>query len=138
MANKKLDFISKKMKELDICMVNTAGSGDSIHSRPMSNNKDVTYEGESFFFSMEDTRKIEDIKTNKNVTLCYEGEKGLNIIVTGKARLLTSKTSFREHWVDSLNQWFEKGIDTEGLILIAVKAEGIHYWENYKEGDIEL
>lgn len=138
MANKTVRFISNKMKNLDICMMNTLGTGGTINTRPMSNNRDVTYKGESFFFSRGDTRKVKDIKKKKAVTLAYEGTKGLYIIVTGKARLLTDKATLQEHWVDSLNQWFKDGIETEGLTLIAVKADHIHYWDNYKEGDIDL
>lgn len=119
-------------------MMNTLGTGGTINTRPMSNNRDVTYKGESYFFSMADTRKVKDIKKKKAVTLGYEGEKGLYIIVTGTARLLTDKATLQEHWVDSLNQWFKDGVETVGLTLIAVKADHIHYWDNYKEGDIDL
>jgi len=138
MANKKTSFISTKMKTIDICMMSTAGARGSINSRPMSNNRDVTYKGESFFFSHKDTRKVKDIERSSSVTLSYEGEKGLYIIVTGKARIIRSKAAFEEHWVPDLEQWFSKGVDTPGLVLIAVKAQKIHYWNNYKEGDIDL
>jgi len=29
-------------------------------------------------------------------------------------------------------------MDTPGIVLIAVKATHIKYWDKYKEGDIEL
>ena len=138
MANKTLRFISSKMKELDICMMSTVGSRGAIHTRPMSNNKDVKYNGESFFFSDMDSRKAKDIQRNAAVTLSFEGKKGLFIIVAGKARIIKTKTILEEHWVPSLQMWFKKGFDTPGLILIAVKAEQIHYWDHYKEGDIDI
>jgi len=118
--------------------MSTVGSRGAIHTRPMSNNKDVKYNGESFFFSDIDTRKAKDIEKNAAVTLSFEGKKWLFIIVTGKARIIKTKTVLAEHWQPSLRMWFKKGIDTPGLALIAVKAEKIHYWDNYKESDIDI
>lgn len=138
MANKTLRFISNKMKNLDICMMSTMNSNKELHTRPMSNNKDVKYNGESFFFTMEDTRKVSDIKKHANVTLSFIGEEGLYIIVSGKARIIKSLPMLEEHWVPSLEQWFKDGIDTKGLTLLAVKAEAIKYWDHYKEGEIDI
>lgn len=138
MATKKLSFIAKKMKDLDICMMSTNGPRGIINTRPMSNNRDVTYNGESFFFSSTDTRKINDIKRSASVSLSFNSTNGSYIIVDGKARLIKDKSIWKKHWDGSLNNWFKKGIDTPGLVLIAVKATHIKYWEKYKEGDIEL
>ncbi len=138
MAEKKLSLIAKKMKDLDICMMSTNGPRGAINTRPMSNNRDVTYNGESFFFSSLNTRKTKDIKRSASVTLSFQGSKGLYIIVDGKARLIKDKTIWQQHWVPSLNNWFKKGMETPGLILIAVKARHIKYWDNYKENDIDL
>lgn len=138
MEKKNLGFISNKMKDLDICMLSTTGGRGIVSTRPMSNNRDVKYNGESFFFSDEKTQKIRDISKNSSVSLSFTGKKGLFIIVKGKARIIKSKDRMKEHWVPSLEQWFNKGIDTKGLVLVAVKAQNIHYWNNYKEGEINL
>jgi len=138
MANKTIKFISTKMKDLDLCMMSTIGSRNSVNTRPMSNNKDVKYNGESFFFSDSNTRKVKDISKDNSVTLSFIGDKGLFIIVSGKARIIKSRSVMEEHWVPDLEQWFSKGLDTPGLVLIAVKADKIKYWDKYKEGDIDL
>ncbi len=44
----------------------------------------------------------------------------------------------KDHWISDLEKWFEKGIDTEGLTLIHVKAEHIKYWKDMKEGEIDV
>ena len=138
MATKKLGTLAKKMKDHDICMMSTNGSRGVVNTRPMSNNRDVKYNGESFFFSYMDTRKVKDIQRSAAVSLSFTGSSGSYIIVNGKARLIKDKTTWEEHWDDSLNQWFKKGVDTPGIVLIAVKASHIKYWDKYKEGDIEL
>lgn len=138
MATKKIGFIAKKMQDLDICMMSTQGSRGAINTRPMSNNKDVKYNGESYFFSFTNTRKVKDIKRSGKVTLSFTGDKGMFIIVDGKASIIRDKAVWETHWVPSLNNWFPKGIETPGITLIAVKAEHIKFWDKYKEGDIEI
>lgn len=134
----KIGFISNKMKDLDICMLSTTSERGIVSTRPMSNNRDVKYNGESFFFSDEMTQKVRDISKNSSVSLSFMGKKGLYIIVKGKARIIKSKAKMEEHWVPSLEQWFKDGIGTKGLVMVAVKAQRIHYWNNYKEGEITL
>ena len=138
MSARKLNQIAKKMKDLDICMMSTNGPRGIVNTRPMSNNRDVTYKGSSYFFSSMDTRKVNDIRRSTSVSLSFTGSGGTYIIVNGKARLIKDKTIWEKHWDKSLDQWFKKGIDTPGLVLIAVKATHIKYWDKYKEGDIEL
>ena len=138
MATNRLATIAKTMKDLDICMMSTNGPRGVVNTRPMSNNRDVKYNGESFFFSYTDTRKVKDIKRTASVSLSFTGKSGSYIIVNGKARLIKDKSRWEDHWDDSLNQWFKKGMDTPGIVLIAVKASHIKYWDKYREGDIEL
>jgi general stress protein 26 len=52
MANKKLKELSRKMKKLDICLLTTQNGRGGLHSRPMSNNGDVAYDGNSYFFHL--------------------------------------------------------------------------------------
>ena len=108
MSTQKLSMVAKKMKDLDICMMSTNGPRGVVNTRPMSNNRDVKYSGESFFFSSMDTRKVNDIKRSASVSLSFTGSGGSYIIVTGKARLIKDKTMWEKHWDKSLNQWFKK------------------------------
>src|SRR5688572_15887825 len=84
MATRKLSLIAQKMKDLDICMMSTNGPRGVVNSRPMSNNRDVKYNGESFFFSSMETRKVSDIKRSASVCLSFTGSGGSYIIVNGK------------------------------------------------------
>lgn len=91
MANKTVKFISNKMKAIDICMMSTTGSNRAVHTRPMSNNRDVTYNGESYFFSHIKTRKAQDLKKNSKVTLSFTRKAGVYIIVEGKGRIIKDR-----------------------------------------------
>lgn len=138
MASKKLELLSKKMRKLDICMLTTAGARGSLTSRPMSNNGDVKYDGNSYFFTYRKSHVVSEIKRNAQVHLGFEGNNNLFISVSGKATPVTSKAVMKKHWIDQLKQWFEEGVDTPGIIMIHVKATRIRYWEKSKEADIRI
>lgn len=138
MATYNLATIARYMRELDICMMVTQSKRGTLNSRPMSNNGDVKYNGNSYFFTYEGSQKIKDLEANPQVSLNFEGEKELYISVSGKARLIRNKASFSEHWIDSLKQWFPQGVDTPGMVLIHVKGSTVQYWQKNKDGKIKL
>ena len=138
MATYSLKKIADLMSELDICMMVTQSKRGGFNSRPMSNNGDVKYNGNSYFFTYEGSQKIKDLEANPQVSLNFEGKKDLYISVSGKAKLIRNKTSFQEHWIDSLKQWFPKGVDTPDMVLIHVKGNYVQYWQKEKEGKIKL
>lgn len=138
MSTLSLKALAKEMRQLDICMMTTNTKRGSLNSRPMSNNRDVTYKGDSYFFTYEKTGKIKDLEANPAVCLNFEGKKDLYISVAGKAALIRNKAKFKEHWQESLNQWFPEGPETKGIVLIRVKGTMLKYWQREKEGSIAL
>ncbi len=138
MATLSLTAIKRHMRELDICMMVTESKEGALSSRPMSNNKDVKYNGDLYFFTYERSQKIKDIENTAQVNLNFEGKDMLYISIAGKAKLIRNKTSFEQHWVDGLEQWFKQGIDTPGMVLIQVKGMRLRYWQKEKEGEIKL
>ena len=138
MSDKTLADLAKEMKKIDIAMMSTHTSGDEIAARPMSNNRDVDYDGQSHYFAMDDTRTVQDIAKNRNVGLSFQGEKAFFIHVEGDADLIRDKQAFEDHWNPDLDEWFEDGIDTEGLVMIKVDATRIHYWDGMNEGEVKV
>lgn len=104
MATLTLNGIARQMRTLDICMMVTRSPRGLLNSRPMSNNGDVSYKGESYFFSYEGSQKINDITANPQVSLNFEGEKEMYITITGKAKLIRNRAQLEDHWKDSLKQ----------------------------------
>ncbi|EYF01851.1 pyridoxamine 5'-phosphate oxidase family protein [Chondromyces apiculatus] len=137
-----LPELAKKMGDIDFAMLMTRTEGGEIAGRPMSNNKDVAYDGDSFYFTQEESRMVGDIVREARVALSFQGNKGLlgkpgiMIAVEGRAELIRDKEQFKKHWVPDLERWFEKGVDTPGLVLIKVHATRIHYWDGEDEGEI--
>ncbi|MBA3648413.1 MAG: pyridoxamine 5'-phosphate oxidase family protein [Chitinophagales bacterium] len=138
MAEKTLNDISEIVSDMDICMLSSISKGEII-SRPMSNNGDVEYDGNSYFFTSEETEIARDISTNPQVNLAFsDTDNQVYISVSGIAKLVSDKSKMEEHWVDELEQWFEDGIDTPGIVMIHVDAKKIKYWDNDKEGEVKL
>ena len=144
MSQMTLSDISKKMSDIDFAMLLTHAEGGEIAGRPMSNNGDVEYRGDSHFFTWEDSRMVQDIKRDSKVALSFAGAKGLLgkppifIAVEGQAELIRDKATFQEHWTKDLERWFAKGVDTSGLVLIKVHASRIHYWDGEDEGEVAV
>lgn len=141
---KSITDISKDMRHIDFAMLFTQSEEDQLAGRPMSNNGEVDYDRDSYFFAYDNARSVQPIAKNSNVSLSYQGKSGLLgkppifISVTGKAELIRDKFQFEEHWSEGLDHWFKEGIDTIGLIMIKVHAIRVHYWDGYEDGDITL
>lgn len=144
MADKSLSDLSEKMRDIDYAVLSTRTEGGAIAGRPMSNNREVNYDGDSYFFSLDDARTVGDIRRDPKVGLGYQAKSGLLgtrpffLTVEGNAELIQDKARFAEHWTKDLDRWFEQGIDTPGLTLIKVHAERVHYWDGQDEGEIKL
>lgn len=144
MADMTLQDISEKMGGIDIAILSTHTENGQIANRPMSNNGDVTYDGNSYYFTFEEALTVRDISRDPKVALGFAGKSGifssngLYIAVEGHAELIRDKAAFKEHWVSDLDVWFEQGVDTPNIVLIKVRATRIKYWDGEDEGEIEL
>jgi general stress protein 26 len=142
MAELTLHELSRKMAKLDFAMLGTRSAAGTLTARPMSNNGDVEYQGDSYFFAYADSRKVGDIRADATVTLSYTGAAGmlggppLFVAVEGQAALIEDKAQFEAHWTKDLDRYFPDGIDTPGIVMIAVRAERIRYWDGGDEGEI--
>ena len=135
MAAMSLEDLSEKMRKIDFCMLSTSDGNEGVSTRPMSNNGDVEYDGDSWFFSFEKTRKVAAITRDPQVSLSLSappsllGKPGIFVVINGHASIVKDKAAFEEHWVKDLERWFDEGVDTPGLVLINVHAARIEYWD---------
>ncbi len=138
MRNEKLAHISAAMRKIDITMLSTHAENGAIAARPMSNNRDVDYDGNSYYFTWKDAHMVGEIGRDPDVSLSFQGNDKFMIAVEGKAELIDDKSTFQEHWNPDLDKWFENGIETPGIIMIKVHAKRIHFWNGTDEGEIVL
>ena len=144
MAEMKLADIAEKMRDIDFTILSTRTENGAIAGRPMSNNREVDFDGDAYFFTCDETRTVSDIERDPRVGLGFQGKSGalglrpFFLAVEGKAELIRDKAQFKAHWTSGLDRWFEQGIDTPGLVLIKVHAERLHYWNGMDEGELNL
>lgn len=129
-----LAAVAKKMARLDLCMMQTRDGRGTLHSRPMSNNGEVEYDGNTWFFTYEGSAKVRQIRKNSKTTLIYQTAEALFVEICGRSKIITDKEKMRELWFDELNRWFPEGLETPGICLIQVIAERVHLWDKDEEG----
>lgn len=144
MTERTLKDILKAMQGIDFAMLFTKSDGGAMAGRPMSNNRDVEYDGDSWYFTYERFRTVSDIERDAKVSLSFQGASGLLglrplfICVEGEAELVRDRAAFEAHWTTGLDRWFPDGIDTPGAVLMKVRATRIHWWDGEDEGETTL
>lgn len=142
MSDRTIGDLAKAMGKIDFAMLTTRTEGGQLATRPMSNNSDVEWDGDSYYFTYDDTRTVSDIERDPHVALSFQGRAGilgappLFVTVEGEAGIIRDKATFADHWTSDLERWFPDGIDTPGMALIKVAAVRIHYWDGEEEGEV--
>jgi general stress protein 26 len=139
MTNKTLADIAEEMAGIDIAILSTHAENGEIANRPMSNNGDVSYDGTSYHFTYEQARAAADIERNPKVALGFSSEggifsDGIYVAVEETAELIRDKADFQQHWTSDLDNWFDKGVNTPGIVLIKVTATRATYWKGTRRG----
>jgi general stress protein 26 len=144
MTTKSITELARDMKGIDIAMLSTIAENGEIASRPMSNNRDVTYDGDSYYFTRESARMVRDIVREPKVGLAFSNPPGLLsgaglfVAVEGRAEIIRDRTAFAAHWNPDLEVWFEQGVDTPGLVMLKVHAQRIKYWRGEDQGELSV
>lgn len=139
-----LKDLAKKMADIDFVMLQTHTDGGELAARPMSNNGDVDYDGDSWFFTLDSTRMVADIGRNPKVALSFTGSKSLLgkppvfVAVQGHGHVHTDPATLARHWVKDLERWFEQGLQTPGLVLLHVRASRITWWDGEDNGELRV
>ena len=139
-----LQDLAKRIADIDFTMLTTRTDGGALSARPMSNNGDVEFDGDCWFFSEESSRAIADIEQDPNVGLTLQGKGGLLgkppvfIGIEGEAELIRDIGQLAEHWTKDLERWWPNGPETPGIVLIKVHAQRIHYWDGEDQGEVKV
>ena len=139
-----LQELAKKIADIDFTMLSTHAPGGEIAARPMSNNGDVEYDGDSWFFTSEDAEMVNEMAQHPEIGLSLQGKSGflgkppIFISIEATAELIRDKAVFQENWTSSLDRWFPQGADTPGIVLIKAHARRIKYWDGEEQGEVKL
>ncbi len=130
--------IAKTMGQIDFCMMQTV-SPHGVNTRPMSNNGEVEYDGDNWFFTSVDTAKVRDIRQDARVQLVFVDSQAVNFIsVWGRGEVVKDVDLKKKLWREELEEWFPQGPDDEDLVLIKVSASRIQSWGQMGEHTLHL
>jgi general stress protein 26 len=105
----------------------------------MSNNGQVEFDGDVWFFSDRDSRKVKEIAKDPRVLVSFaEAERGVWLALEGRASIVTDPAKKRELWLAELERWFENGPEDESVVLIKVSAERAEHWGSAGDGVVDL
>ena len=134
-----LSKVAKMMRDLDFCMFTTCTEDGEIHARPMSNNGEVEFDGDVWFFSGADTRKVAEIEAEPTVQLSYADTKQFRFLsMSGTAEIVRDTDKKRELWMEELERWFDEGPESEDIVLIKVTPTVVEYWNGEEQGALVL
>ena len=73
MSEMTMKDLAKAMGKIDFAMLTTRTEGGQLATAPMSNNGEVEFDGDSFYFSWDSARTVHDIAQTPQVALSFQG-----------------------------------------------------------------
>ncbi len=139
-ATADLKEVAKLLKQLDICMLVSRADGGELHGRPMSNNGEVEYDGDSWFFAFGDSRKVRELEADPRTELAFiDTPNGTWINVEGEAEIVRDDVERkRELWLKDLERWFPAGPEDPDVVLIKVHARHIDAWAGEQDYSFDV
>ncbi len=81
--------LREMVKEIDFCMLTTIDERGDPHSRPMSTNKQVGFDGDLWFFTYGSSHKALEIRQHPKVNASFADPSNQNwVSMTGTAELV--------------------------------------------------
>ena len=127
----KLGKLREIVKAVDICMLTTTDERGGLHSRPMSNNREVEFDGDLWFFTYGSSHKVDEIGRVPKVNASFADVDGqLYASLTGRAEVVRDRAKIEELWKPQLRAWFPEGVETPDIALLKVTVERAEYWDS--------
>jgi general stress protein 26 len=135
-----LEAVAALLKKLDICMLVSRSADGELHGRPMSNNGEVEYDGDSWFFAFGDSRKIGELEADPRAELAFiDTPNGTWINVEGEAEIIRDDVERKkELWLKDLERWFSDGPEDPNVVLIKVRARHVDAWAGEDEYSFDV
>ncbi len=131
--------IAALINKIDICLFTTRGDGGQLHARPMSNNGQVEWDGQSWFFAPSDGRLVTELRSDPQAVAAYRAEASFDFIaVSGRAALENDPELKKRYWLPELERWFPNGPEDDNVTLIRLDAEAAQWWTADGDGHADL
>ena len=126
----KLKNLREIVKAVDICMLTTIDERGDLHSRPMSNNGDIEFDGDLWFFTYGASHKVDEVGRVPKVNASFADTDAQQYAsLSGRAEVVRDRAKIEELWKPQLRAWFPEGIETPDIALLKVTVERAEYWD---------
>jgi general stress protein 26 len=130
-----LEKLRDLVKDIDFCMLTTIDERGDLHSRPMSSNGAIDYDGYIWFFTGAYSHKVSEIKDDARVNVSFADPQNQNYVsITGRAKLVRDREKIDELWEPQFTMWFPEGKDDPNIALLRVVIEKAEYWDSPSSG----
>mgnify|MGYP002780759054 FL=1 len=112
-------------------MLTSIDTDGGLHSRPMATNREIDADGTLWFFTKEDSHKIDEIQRDQHVNVSFAApDQQTYVSMSGTAHLIRDREKIQELWRPELKAWFPNEIDEPGIALLKVSVEKAEYWDS--------
>ena len=117
------------IKDIGVAMLTTVAPDGSLRSRPMAAQGGIE-NGESWFFTSDDSGKVAEIEHEHEVNLAYAEPKDQRYVsISGRASLIRDPARARRMWNAEVMAWFPGGPEDPRLALLRVRVHAAEYWD---------
>lgn len=116
------------IKDIKVAMMVTQDTAHVMSARPMVAAQ-TDFDGKLWFFSRDDTPKLDEIATGGPVLLAYSHPAKQDYVsVAGKARIVRDRERIKALWSEPMRTWFPKGPD-DAIAIIEIDVDTAEYWD---------
>lgn len=126
-----VEKIRDLIKEIDFCMLTTVDEAGKLHSRPMSTNGQVEFDGDLWFFTSDKSHKVDEVEARPQVNVAFADPAHQNYVsLAGRAELVKDRAKIKALWQPHLKAWFPDGPDQSDVALLKVHVDHAEYWDS--------
>lgn len=131
--------LGKLIAGIKTAMLTTAEPDGTLRSRPMATQKAEDFDGTLWFFTRDESPKVEEVKKDAQVNLAYSDTTHQTYVsVSGRASVVRDEAKAKELWTPAMKAWFPKGLDAPDLVLLKVEVEKAEYWDTAPSAVVHL
>ena len=119
--------VAELVSDIKFAMLTTVDADGELVSRPMA-HQDVEADGDLWFFSSRDSRKVAHVQANPHVAVTLASSSTW-VSINGSAAVVEDVQKAKDLWSVDMEAWFPQGPEDPSIVLIKVTGETAEYWD---------
>ena len=120
--------IAELIKDIRVAMLTTISTDGSLHSRPMA-TQNTPFNGEVVFLTAENSGKVDEIREDAAVNLCFSDAKSSYVTLSGRASISNDRALIHALYEPSYQAWFPDGPTDPNIRVLRIKVDQAEYWD---------